>query len=208
MLELLRAIIDHGGFTVLFIALISLGSTTIVIERCWRLLPLRKQFLAIQQQCQETMLRSGISATVNSLSENDAMSRVLKSGLIMSERGADTIRAAALGAAQREVPAIERGLSLIQIASQIAPWLGLLGTVVGLMEVFSSVGDKANVTHAVAATGIYQALACTVAGLAVAIGTYVAYQILAGISSRLIDDLEHAATELPVFAAGAASPVK
>ena len=108
-----------------------------------------------------------------------------------------------MSAAQREVHALERGLSLIQIAAQIAPWLGLLGTVIGLMDVFASVGDQANVTHAVAATGIYQALACTVAGLAVAIGAYVAYQILAGISSRLIDELEHAATDLPLYAAGA-----
>ena len=58
-------------------------------------------------------------------------------------------------------------------------------------------------THAVAANGISQALACTIAGLAVAIGAYVAYQILSGLSSRLIDELENAATDLPVYAAGA-----
>jgi biopolymer transport protein ExbB len=207
MLALLRAIIDHGGMTVLFIAFISLGSMTIVIERCWRLLPLRKQFQAVQQRCQALLLRSGSQVALQELPDSDAMSRVLKSGLAMSDRGAETMRAAAMSAAQREVFSLERGLSLIQIAAQIAPWLGLLGTVVGLMDVFASVGDQANVTHAVAATGIYQALACTVAGLAVAIGAYVAYQILAGISSRLIDELEQAATDLPLYAAGAkASP--
>ncbi len=203
MLALLRAIIDHGGVTVFVIAFISLGSMTVVIERCWRLLPLRKQFQQAQQQCQEVLLRAGIQTALQSLPESDAMNRVLKSGLAMHARGADTIRAAAMSAAQREVHGIERGLSLIQIAAQIAPWLGLLGTVVGLMDVFASVGDQANVTHAVAASGIYQALACTVAGLAVAIGAYVAYQILSGISSRLIDELEQAATDLPMYAAGA-----
>jgi biopolymer transport protein ExbB len=203
MLALLRAIIDHGGVTVFIIAFISLGSMTVVIERCWRLLPLRKQFQQAQQQCQEVLLRAGIQAALQSLPEGDAMNRVLKNGLSMHARGTDTMRAAAMSAAQREVYGIERGLSLIQISAQIAPWMGLLGTVVGLMDVFASVGDQANVTHAVAASGIYQALACTVAGLAVAIGAYVAYQILSGISSRLIDELEQAATDLPMYAAGA-----
>lgn len=203
MITLLRAIVEHGGFTVLFIALISLGSMTLVIERTWRLWPLRRRFREIRERCHDTMLRGGMRAALAELSDDDAMARVLKGGLSVHERGGDTIRAAALAAAQREVPGIERGLGLLQTAAQIAPWLGLLGTVAGLMEVFGSVGDKANVTHAVAATGIYQALACTIAGLAVAIGSFVAYQLLSGWSSRLIDELEYAASDLPVYAAGA-----
>ncbi len=203
MIDLLRAIIQHGGFTVLFISFISLGTMTLVIERCWRLWPLRKRFLSIRERCHATMLRAGMRAALAELNEDDPMARVLRGGLAAHERGPDTMRAAALGAAQREIPRIERGLGMIQTASQIAPWLGLLGTVAGLMEVFGSVGDKANVTHAVAATGIYQALACTIAGLAVAIGAFVAYQLLSGLSGRLIDELEYAATDLPVYAAGA-----
>lgn len=203
MIDLLRAIIEHGGFTVFFIALISLGAMTLVIERCWRLWPLHKRFKSVRERCHDTMLRGGMRAAHAELTDDDAMTRVLKGGLAVHERGGDTMRAAALAAAQREVSGIERGLGLLQTAAQIAPWLGLLGTVAGLMEVFGSVGDKANVTHAVAATGIYQALACTIAGLAVAIGAYVAYQLLSGLSARLIDELENAATDLPVYAAGA-----
>jgi biopolymer transport protein ExbB len=203
MIDLLRAIIAHGGFTVLFIAIISLGSMTLVIERCWRLHPMRNRFRRVRERCQDTLLRGGLRAALAELGDDDAMSRVLKSGLSLHERGGDTMRAAALGAAQREVAGIERGLGMLQTAAQIAPWLGLLGTVAGLMEVFGSVGDQANVTHAVAATGIYQALACTIAGLAVAIGCYVAYQVLAGWTAGLIDELEYAANDLPVYAAGA-----
>lgn len=203
MIDLLRAILEHGGFTVFFITLISLGAMTLVIERCWRLWPLRNRFKSVRERCHETMLRGGMRAALAELTDDDAMTRVLKSGLAVHERGGETMRAAALAAAQREVSGIERGLGLLQTAAQIAPWLGLLGTVAGLMEVFGSVGDKANVTHAVAATGIYQALACTIAGLAVAIGAYVAYQLLSGLSSRLIDELDNAATDLPVYAAGA-----
>lgn len=203
MIALLRTIIEHGGFTVVCIALISVASMTLVIERTWRLWPLRKRFQAIRERCHDTMLRNGMRAALAELTEDNAMARVLRSGLEMHERSGDTIRAAALGAAQREVAQMERGLGLIQTSAQIAPWLGLLGTVAGLMDIFKSVGDQANVTHAVAANGISQALACTIAGLAVAIGAYVAYQMLSSLSSRLIDELENAATDLPVYAAGA-----
>jgi biopolymer transport protein ExbB len=203
MFPLLHAIIDHGGLTVFLIGLVSLVTMTVVIERCWRLLPLKKHFRREQEQCRELLLRSGLRAALSNANAQNAMARVLKSALELHERGAETMRAAALSAAQREVAGLERGLGLVQIASQIAPWLGLLGTVVGLMDVFASVGDKSNVTHAVAATGIYQALACTAAGLAVAIGAYVAYQLLAGLSSRLVDELEAAAHDIAVYAAGA-----
>jgi biopolymer transport protein ExbB len=203
MFALLHAIIDHGGVTVFLIGLVSLASMTVAIERCWRLFPLQKKFRLVQEQARELLLRTGIRSALTSVGSDNAMARVLKAALELHERGAETMRAAALSAAQREVAALERGLGLIQIAAQIAPWLGLLGTVVGLMDVFASVGDKSNVTHAVAATGIYQALACTAAGLSVAIGAYVAYQLLSGLSSRLIDELESAAHDIAVYAAGA-----
>jgi biopolymer transport protein ExbB len=203
MIGLLRTIIEHGGLTVVLIALTSLGAATLVIERSWRLLPLSRRFSAVRAACQEALLRAGLKDALAGLAGDDAMTRVLRSGLLLHERGAETVRAAALGAAQREVAGIERGLGLVQMAAQIAPWLGLLGTVVGLMEVFAGTGSAGTVTHAAAAGGIYQALGCTVAGLAVAIVAYVAYNLLAGVSSRLIDQLEGAANDLPVFLAGA-----
>ena len=165
MIALLRTIIDHGGFTVLCIALISVASMTLAIERTWRLWPLRKRFQAIRERCHDTMLRHGMRAAIAELTEDNAMARVLRSGLEMHERSGDTIRAAALGAAQREVTRMERGLGLIQTSAQIAPWLGLLGTVAGLMDIFKSVGDQANVARGggdwyLAGIGMYHRRSC------------------------------------------------
>ncbi len=213
MIAVLRQIIEHGGLTVALIALVSLAALTIAIERAWRLLPLRRRFAAVRDACNDALLRAGPAQALAGLSGGDAMTRVLRAGLLAEERGAETMRLAARTCAQREVAGIERGLGVIQIAAQVAPWLGLMGTVVGLMEVFQHVGGSAGAaaspaaalaTGAVAA-GIGQALGATVAGLVVAITSYIAYSLLSGLSNRLIDELESGATDLPAFV-GAVRP--
>ncbi|MBA3939337.1 MAG: MotA/TolQ/ExbB proton channel family protein, partial [Planctomycetes bacterium] len=136
MISVLRHIIEHGGLTVALIALVSLAALTIAIERAWRLLPLRRRFAAVRDACNEALLRSGPAQALAGLTGDDAMTRVLRAGLLAQERGPETMRLAARACAQREVAGIERGLGVIQIAAQVAPWLGLMGTVVGLMEVF------------------------------------------------------------------------
>ena len=199
MIALLRLIFKHGGVAVAGVLLASLVAVTVVGERLWRLLPLRAVFARQQARCHEALLRTGAPAALAVLTDDDAMSRVLRAGLQQHGRGVDLVRIAATNAAQREVPALERGLALVAMAAQIAPWLGLLGTVLGLMEVFQSSAGATTVTNALVASGIYQALGSTVAGLALAIVAYVAYGLLTGLCNQLVDQLENAAADLPVL---------
>ena len=113
--------------------------------------------------------------------------------------GRDAVRVAALEAAQREVSPLERGLSLLAIIAQVAPLLGLLGTVIGLMEAFQAVGESERIVHKTLASGIYKALGTTAAGLAVAIPAYIAYSMLSGVANRQIDQLETLAAEFPAL---------
>ena len=202
MSGLLRLVFENGGAAVACIMLASLAAGTVVIERLWRLLPLRAAFARQRARCHEALLRAGAREALAALAPSagdDAMSRVLRAGLQQHERGAELVRIAAANAAQREVAGIERGLSLVAMAAQIAPWLGLLGTVIGLMEVFQSSASVSTVTNDLVASGIYKALGSTVAGLVLAILAYLAYGLLTGLSNRLIDELENAAADLPVF---------
>jgi biopolymer transport protein ExbB len=195
----LRIIVENGGLTVVFIGLTSVVAVTLVVERCWRLLPLRRRFAEVRGACNEALLRAGPAEALALLQRDDPMTRVLRAGLLEHARDATLVRIAATNAAQREVEGIERGLGVIQIAAQIAPWLGLLGTVAGLMDVFQQAGATAVLTNAQVSGGIYKALGTTVAGLILAILTYIAYGLLTGLSNRLIDQLENAAADLPVY---------
>lgn len=203
MLDLVRLIVAHGGIVLWGIVLTSIVAVTVVIERLWRLLPLRATFARARAACHEQLLGGGVRRAALALPPDNALARTLRAGLSAHEHGPEAVRMAALDAAQREVPAIERGLALLLATTQVAPLLGLLGTVVGLVEAFRAVADAESMAPKLVASGVYQALGTTVAGLAVAIPAFIAYVAVSGLAGRLIQQLEHAATDLPVLTQGA-----
>jgi len=75
--------------------------------------------------------------------------------------------------AREEIVELESGVALLEVVITIAPLLGLLGTVSGLVNVFSNLGDTAD--HAAIAVGIAEALNTTIAGLAIAVPTVIAH---------------------------------
>ena len=77
--------------------------------------------------------------------------------------------------AREEVVELESGVALLEVVITIAPLLGLLGTVSGLVSVFSNLGDTAD--HAAIAVGIAEALNTTIAGLAIAVPTVIAHSV-------------------------------
>jgi biopolymer transport protein ExbB len=96
-----------------------------------------------------------------------------------------------------EVPRLEEKLNLLATIAQIAPLLGLLGTVLGLIQVFGQIeqaGLYAQVSQL--ASGIWRALICAAAGLAVAIPTYAGYNYLVHRVNEIVLDMERAAAEI------------
>jgi biopolymer transport protein ExbB len=200
---MLGQILAHGGITLVLIGMASVLALAVVIERCWRLLPQRQRFPSTLDAFQQDLTAHGLEAARARLLEtDDGMARVLLRGSGAAGQGDEAIRVAALEAAQREVSVLERGLGILQTIAQVAPLMGLFGTVAGLMEAFQAAGAADAVTHQILATGIFKALGTTAAGLAVAIPSAVAYASLAGVAHRLLDHLEFAAAELPVLLAG------
>jgi biopolymer transport protein ExbB len=206
MSGLLALVIAHGGLTLVAIALVSMAATAVTIERLWRLAPLRRRHLATHDAFVQQLLRLGPSAVPAPADPQDAMARVIAAAVAARHRGPDAIRVVALDAAQREVPWLERGLGVLLVAAQVAPLLGLLGTVVGLIEAFRAAAGATAVTPAMLADGLYKALGTTVAGLWVAIPSFVAYGGFSSLAGRLSDQLEHAATDLPLLLAPSGPP--
>ncbi|MDD5436012.1 MAG: MotA/TolQ/ExbB proton channel family protein, partial [Candidatus Omnitrophica bacterium] len=101
---------------------------------------------------------------------------------------------------QLEIPRLEKHLPILATIAHIAPLLGLLGTVTGMIKSFQVIQAKAMALTPVnpgdLAGGIWEALLATVAGLAVAIPTYVAYNYLTSQIDNLIFDMERSATDL------------
>ena len=125
------------------------------------------------------------------------VARLVKVAILNRERGRDGVREALEEAGLVEVPPLEDKLNLLATIAQIAPLMGLLGTVLGFIEIFSVLQSKTTLANMQDLSGgVWQALICTAAGLAVAIPCYAAYNYLVSRVNAIVLDMEKAATEI------------
>jgi biopolymer transport protein TolQ len=133
----------------------------------------------------------------------DAVEGYWRAAAIGKEKGVDTMRARlehAENAIQRSIArqTLRYEASMIFLASIVsgAPFLGLLGTVWGVMEAFSAVAAQQTAGIQQIAPGISAALLTTIAGLVVAIPSVFGYNILLASTRRLITEMENYASSL------------
>jgi biopolymer transport protein ExbB len=123
--------------------------------------------------------------------------RLVKTAILHREKGRDAVREALEDAGAWEVPRLEEKLNLLATVAQIAPLLGLLGTVLGFISVFRVVQDEGLNAHVwQLSAGIWQALVCTAAGLAVSIPSYAGYNYLVGRVNTIVLDMEQVSSEI------------
>lgn len=192
MLEILIA----GGWLMLPLLLCSIVATAIVLERLWAL---RAQQVAPPGLLQQTLTQSNqlplSSEQLQQLRENSSLGRILAAGLARREQGAARIREALQTAGAHEVHLLERFLSPLGSIAAITPLLGLLGTVVGMIDVFQQLDLAAGNAQQLAG-GISVALITTAAGLTVAIPALVMHRYFLRRVSDLVVALEEESQKL------------
>lgn len=125
------------------------------------------------------------------------VARLVKTAILNRDHGRERVREALEEAGLVEVPRLEEKLNLLATIAQLAPLMGLLGTVMGFVDIFGKMeqaGLNANV--ALLSSGIWKALICTAAGLAVSIIAYAGYNYLVSRVNEIVLDMEKAATEI------------
>ena len=109
----------------------------------------------------------------------------------------DSAREECEGEAKNSLYQASKGLRTIELISHIAPLLGLLGTVLGMIEAFQRLQESGNQADpSILAGGIWEALLTTAAGMAVAIVATVSLSFFDNIIDRLRNDLEDLATQI------------
>jgi biopolymer transport protein ExbB len=125
------------------------------------------------------------------------VARLVKAAILNRDKGRERVREAVEEAGLTEVPLLEEKLNLLATIAQLTPLLGLLGTIIGLMDVFNKIQDAglyANVGDL--SHGIWQALICAAAGIAVAIPAHAGYNYLVSRINKIVLDMELAAGEI------------
>jgi biopolymer transport protein ExbB len=106
------------------------------------------------------------------------------------------IREAVQDAGRAEVARLEKRLVALATIAQIAPLVGFLGTVMGMIQMFREIQDKVLPSPGQLAGGVWVALLTTAAGLVVAVPSYVGYNYLVSRVQHLVLDMEKAANEI------------
>jgi biopolymer transport protein ExbB len=136
------------------------------------------------------------------------VARLVKTAILNRDRGREGIREALEEAGLQEVPRLEEKLNFLATVAQIAPLIGLLGTVMGFLDLFQSLqssGPFANTGDL--AGGIWQALLSLAVGLAVSIPAYAGYNYLVARVNSIVLDMEKSSTEiLNLVSTGTTSP--
>ena len=125
---------------------------------------------------------------------------LVRAAVLCQDESRETIALAVQEAGLAEAPRLERNLNLLLTIAQIAPLIGMMGTVLGMMRTLTSIELQSPLVHSGdLAAGLWQALITTAAGLAVAIPTYAAYNFLVSWVEAIILDMERASGEIITF---------
>ncbi len=142
----------------------------------------RRNFTEALQECVATRVPAG---------------RVIHAALLRHHAPREQLKEIVQEAGQFEVPRLERYLAILNAIAHAGPLIGLLGTVIGLLDSFTNLSSANGITTpAEVARGVYQSLVTSALGLVVAIPAYLFYAFLSARAQSIMHDLERAGVEI------------
>lgn len=162
--------VQSGGWMMLPILICSAVALAIVGERFWTLRPAKLAPPNLLPEIRKWLTKGSIDKKrLEVLRSHSPLGRILAAGLVNSGHGRDIMKESIEESATQVVHDLERFLSTLGSIAAITPLLGLLGTVIGMIDVFTAIMVHGTGDAARLAGGISQALITTAAGLTVAI---------------------------------------
>jgi len=179
-------LVQAGGWLMILILLCSVISAAICVERFWTL---RADQVAPRNLLAQvwTWIKNNEmdNRRLRELRGGSPLGQILAAGITTHRRGRDVMKESIEEVANHVVHELERYLNTLGTVAAITPLLGLLGTVIGMIKVFTAIRLEGTGNAAVLAGGISEALITTAAGLTVAIPSLFFYRFF----QRRVDEL-------------------
>ena len=196
------SMLQQGGPVLALIAICALIAAFIFILKWFEFYRAQMDVNEIVTGLTNVLRRDGMIEAIT-LCDNSPgpVPRVLSSAIRAYKEG-DDIRDSLATQTLIEVPRLESRLNILATLAYITPLLGLLGTVLGLVDSFQAITanpDAAVATLPELSKGVYKALLCTAAGLSVAIPCHIAYNYLVSRVQDFCTDMEKASAEIMYF---------
>ena len=185
-----------GGWVMVPLALLAFIALVIFVERYLTIRKASKDemnlMLQVRQNIKSARLESALALCRNS---NTPLGRMLEKGLVRIGRPIKDIEGAIENVGKLEVSKLEKNISILGIIAGIAPMLGFVGTIIGVITIFHEVSVKGIIEIGTISGGLYMKMITSATGLIIGIVAYVLYHILNIMVDRIILKMETDAIE-------------
>lgn len=188
----LLSIFLKGGWVMYFILLCSIIAVAVVIEKFIVLRKAKINVPAFLIKIRTLLKKKDIEGAINfCMQERTPVSNIVRKGLRKFRFGHQRVVEAIESAGRQEIGKLEKGLSILATISGIAPLLGFLGTVTGMINAFMKIQElQGSANPADLAGGIWEALITTAFGLIVGIPALAFYNYFVNAINKLVMDIE------------------
>ncbi|GAA5006252.1 MotA/TolQ/ExbB proton channel family protein [Acinetobacter puyangensis] len=186
--------IKAGGWLMLPLLACSIAALAITIERFVRL---KRSRIVPKNLVNEVLLRSSsdnLSVQDQQTLFKSPLGKILQKGYMFRFKNAEFVKIQMQTEASVQISQLEKNINFLGTIGAIAPLLGLLGTVLGIIEAFLAVNSGGVTDPAMLANGVSKALITTAAGMIVAIPALVAYRYFQRVVVELVVEMEQQAT--------------
>jgi biopolymer transport protein ExbB len=188
LMQDLSTLIDRGGYVMIPLFIISVISITLILERCWFWFLVGGRGSLTRLNKLNSSFRKSDDVLARKLVQKDGSPYGEIAKALLDEGASDAV---AMGAVEMQRPRIDRFMVALSTIITAAPLLGILGTVIGIIQSFKLLGSQELLTDPTdVAGGIAAALLTTAFGLIIALVTLFPYMLFRGWSSRAIGRIE------------------
>jgi len=186
-----------GGVFMWWLLSVALVGFIFIIERLWTLNRARVNTRRLIGTIITTLRNDGVQAASEECQKvRGPIAAILYAGLQKADRGRDQVEKAIATAGTIEMSFLERGLIWVSSVTTIAPLMGFLGTVSGMINAFEAIAASEQVNAKLVASGISEALITTATGLIVAIPATIGYNYFVSTIDRFVIEMEETSAEL------------
>ncbi len=187
-----------GGFIMWPILLCSIIGLAVSVDRFIMLRKAKINVPAFMVRIRGFIKKKDISGAISyCMQEKSPVANIVRKGLKKYKYGHDRVKDAIENAGSQEVSKLEKGLALLASVAGIAPLLGFLGTVTGMIQAFMTIQDLAGAANpSDLAGGIWEALITTAFGLIIGIPAFALYNYFLSAVKKLVGEMETVANDV------------
>ena len=189
--------ISAGGWIIWPIVFCSIAAAAIIGERFWSLQKKRVVPKGLVAQVWKWAKENKLDKKrLTILRNHSPLGQILAAGLVNRYHDREMMKASIEEESSQVIHDLERYLNALGTIAEIAPLLGLLGTVTGMIRMFAAVGEVGLGNPQVLSSGLSEALITTAAGLSVAIPAFIFYRYFRGLIDELVLSMEQEALKM------------